>query len=71
VKASRATPPALNHYRSDPGDAYYATSRPWQRTDYFTSAVGAHSVVITPGVLTIAARATNVTVGHPLTSWWW
>jgi hypothetical protein len=28
--------------------------------------VGAHSVVITPGVLTIAARATNVTVGHPV-----
>ena len=35
-------------------------------TDYFTSAAGAHSTVITPGVLTIIARATNVTVGHPV-----
>jgi len=50
-----------------PGDAYYATiTSVGNGTDYFTSAVGAHSVVITPGVLTIAARATNVTVGHPV-----
>ena len=50
-----------------PGDAYYATiTSVGNGTDYFTSAVGAHSVVITPGVLTIAARAPNVTVGHPV-----
>jgi hypothetical protein len=50
-----------------PGDAYYATiTSVGNGTDYLTSAVGAHSVVITPGVLTISARATNVTVGHPV-----
>ena len=50
-----------------PGDGYYATiTSVGNGTDYFTSAVGAHSVVITPGVLTISARATNVTVGHPI-----
>src|SRR5665213_3337986 len=50
-----------------PGDAYYATiTSVGNGTDYLTSAVGAHSVVITPGVLTITARATNVTVGHPV-----
>ena len=50
-----------------PGDGYYATiTSVGNGTDYFTSAVGAHSVVITPGVLTITARATNVTVGHPV-----
>jgi hypothetical protein len=50
-----------------PGDTYYATiTSVGNGTDYFTSATGAHSVVITPGVLTIAARATNVTVGHPV-----
>lgn len=50
-----------------PGDTYYATiTSVGNGTDYFTSAVGAHSVVITPGVLTITARATNVTVGHPI-----
>ncbi len=55
-----------------PGDAYYATiTSVGNGTDYFTSAVGAHSVTITPGVLTISARATNVTVGHPLTSRPW
>lgn len=48
-----------------PGDTYYATiTSVGNGTDYFTSAVGAHSDVITPGVLTITARATNVTVGH-------
>ncbi len=50
-----------------PGDTYYATiTSVGNDTDYFTSAVGAHSSVITPGVLTITARATNVTVGHPV-----
>ena len=50
-----------------PGDTYYATiTSVGNDTDYFTSAAGAHSSVITPGVLTIAARATNVTVGHPV-----
>jgi hypothetical protein len=50
-----------------PGDTYYATiTSVGNGTDYFTSAVGAHSAVITPGVLTISARATNVTVGHPV-----
>ncbi len=50
-----------------PGDTYYATiTSVGNGTDYFTSAAGAHSVVITPGVLTIMARATNVTVGHPV-----
>ena len=50
-----------------PGDAYYATiTSVGNGTDYLTSAAGAHSVVITPGVLTITARATNVTVGHPV-----
>jgi hypothetical protein len=49
------------------GDTYYATiTSVGNGTDYFTSAVGAHSNVITPGVLTITARATNVTVGHPI-----
>ena len=48
-----------------PGDTYYATiTSVGNGADYFTSAVGARSVVITPGVLTITARATNVTVGH-------
>ena len=50
-----------------PGDTYYATiTSVGNGTDYLTSAVGAHSVVITPGVLTITAQATNVTVGHPV-----
>jgi hypothetical protein len=50
-----------------PGDTYYATiTSVGNGTDYLTSAAGAHSVVITPGVLTISARATNVTVGHPV-----
>lgn len=50
-----------------PGDTYYATiTSVGNGTDYFTSAAGAHSDVITPGVLTITARATNVTVGHPV-----
>jgi hypothetical protein len=50
-----------------PGDTYYATvTSVGNGTDYLTSAAGAHSVVITPGVLTITARATNVTVGHPV-----
>jgi hypothetical protein len=50
-----------------PGDAYYATiTSVGNGTDYLTSAVGAHSAVITPGVLTISAKATNVTVGHPV-----
>jgi hypothetical protein len=50
-----------------PGNAYYATiTAVGNDTDYFTSAAGAHSGVITPGVLTISARATNVTVGHPV-----
>ena len=50
-----------------PGDTYYATiTAVGNGTDYFTSAAGAHSAVITPGVLTITARATNVTVGHPV-----
>jgi len=50
-----------------PGDAYFATiTSVGNGTDYLTSDEGAHSVVITPGVLTIAARATNVTVGHPV-----
>jgi hypothetical protein len=50
-----------------PGDTYYATiTSVGNGTDYFTSAAGAHSGVITPGVLTISARATDVTVGHPV-----
>jgi hypothetical protein len=50
-----------------PGNAYYATiTAVGNGTDYFTSAAGAHSDVITPGVLTITARATNVTVGQPV-----
>jgi hypothetical protein len=49
------------------GDTYYATiTSVGNGTDYLTSAVGAHSDVITPGVLTITARATNVTVGQPV-----
>jgi hypothetical protein len=50
-----------------PGDTYYVTiTAVGNGTDYLTSAAGAHSDVITPGVLTIVARATNVTVGHPV-----
>ncbi|MGB8196336.1 MAG: hypothetical protein WCF25_04935 [Acidimicrobiales bacterium] len=50
-----------------PGDTYYVTiTAVGNGTDYLTSAVGAHSGVITPGVLTISARATNVTVGQPV-----
>ncbi|HUZ42461.1 MAG TPA: hypothetical protein VMU68_13845 [Acidimicrobiales bacterium] len=50
-----------------PGDTYYATiTSVGNGTDYLTSAEGAHSGVITPGVLTITARATNVTVGQPV-----
>jgi hypothetical protein len=50
-----------------PGDTYYATiTSVGNGTDYLTSAVGARSDVITPGVLTITARATNVTVGQPV-----
>ncbi len=50
-----------------PGDTYYVTiTAVGNGTDYLTSAAGAHSGVITPGVLTITARATNVTVGHPV-----
>jgi hypothetical protein len=50
-----------------PGDTYYVTiTAVGNGTDYLTSAVGAHSSVITPGVLTISARATNVTVGQPV-----
>jgi hypothetical protein len=50
-----------------PGDTYYVTiTSVGNGTDYLTSAAGAHSTVITPGVLTITARATNVTVGHPV-----
>jgi hypothetical protein len=50
-----------------PGDTYYATiTSVGNGTDFLTSAAGAHSSVITPGVLTITARATNVTVGHPV-----
>ncbi len=50
-----------------PGDTYYATiTAVGNGTDYFTSSAGAHSTPITPGVLTITARATNVTVGHPV-----
>jgi hypothetical protein len=50
-----------------PGDTYYATiTSVGNGVDYFSSAAGAHSAVITPGVLTIVARATNVTVGHPV-----
>jgi len=50
-----------------PGDTYYVTiTSVGNGSDYFTSVAGAHSGVITPGVLTITARATNVTVGHPV-----
>jgi large repetitive protein len=50
-----------------PGDTYYVTiTSVGNGTDYLTSAAGAHSGVITPGVLTVTARATNVTVGHPV-----
>jgi hypothetical protein len=50
-----------------PGDTYYVTiTSVGNGSDYLTSAAGAHSGVITPGVLTISARATNVTVGHPV-----
>jgi hypothetical protein len=50
-----------------PGDAYYATiTAVGNGTDYFTSSAGTHSTTITPGILTISARATNVTVGHPI-----
>jgi len=50
-----------------PGDAYYATiTAVGNETDYFTSSAGAHSTTITPGILTISARATNVTVGQPI-----
>jgi hypothetical protein len=48
-----------------PGDAYYATiTAVGNGTDYFTSSAGTHSTTITPGILTISARATNVTVGQ-------
>jgi hypothetical protein len=50
-----------------PGDTYYATiTAVGNGTDYFTSSAGTHSTDITPGILTISARATNVTVGHPI-----
>jgi hypothetical protein len=50
-----------------PGDTYYATiTAVGNGTDYFTSSTGAHSTPITPGILTITARATNVTVGQPV-----
>jgi hypothetical protein len=47
------------------GDTYYATiTAVGNGTTYLTSAAGAHSGVITPGILTINARATNITVGQ-------
>lgn len=50
-----------------PGDTYYATiTAVGNETDYLTSSAGTHSTDITPGILTISARATNVTVGHPI-----
>jgi hypothetical protein len=50
-----------------PGDTYYATiTSVGNGTDYFTSSTGTHSTSITPGILTISARATNVTVGQPI-----
>lgn len=50
-----------------PGDTYYATiTAVGNGSDYFTSSAGAHSTAITPGILTISARATNVTVGQPI-----
>jgi large repetitive protein len=50
-----------------PGDTYYATiTAVGNGTDYFTSSAGTHSTNITPGILTISARATNVTVGHAI-----
>jgi hypothetical protein len=50
-----------------PGDTYYATiTAVGNGTDYFTSSAGTHSTDITPGILTISARATNVIVGHPV-----
>ena len=50
-----------------PGATYYATiTAVGNETDYFTSSAGTHSTNITPGILTISARATNVTVGHPI-----
>ena len=50
------------------GNDYYATiTSIGNGSTYFTSAVGAHSLIITPGVLTVSARATSVTFGHPVT----
>jgi hypothetical protein len=50
-----------------PGTSYYATiTAVGNGTDYFTSSAGAHSTDITPGILTVSARATNITVGHPI-----
>jgi hypothetical protein len=47
------------------GDTYYATIISiGNGYTYFTSAVGAHSLNITPGVLTVTAQTTYVTFGH-------
>lgn len=49
------------------GDSYYATiTAVGNGTDYFTSAVGAHSVSVTPGVLTVSAKNDFVTFGQPV-----
>lgn len=50
------------------GDSYFATiTAVGNATDYFTSAVGAHSVSVTPGVLTVSAKNAFFTVGQPVT----
>lgn len=47
------------------GDTYYATiTAVGNGSTYFTSAVGPHSSYVTPGVLTVSALTTYVTVGH-------
>lgn len=49
------------------GDTYYATiTSVGNGTDYLTSAVGAHSVTVTPGVLTVSAKNTFAAAGRPV-----
>ena len=49
------------------GDSYYATiTSVGNGTDYFTSAVGAHSVSVTPGVLTVSAKNAFIAFGQPV-----
>ncbi|MEO9180427.1 MAG: hypothetical protein ABI298_02120 [Acidimicrobiales bacterium] len=49
------------------GDSYYATiTSVGNETVYFTSAPGAHSVSVTPGILTVSAKNAFFAAGHPV-----